>query len=255
MPMKKINFVFQRNEKKYLLSPQQYRALQEELSQWVCPDQYGKTAICSQYYDTPDLDLIRASVLRPAFKEKLRLRSYGVPTEDTTVYLELKRKLSGVVYKRRAGLPLAEARQFLHSGQNPHPENRILEEIAYFLQQHTGIAPSYFIGCERLSYRGIGEEDLRITFDSELCYRTSSTDLSYGEGGRFLLRPGWVLMEIKVAGPYPLYLSELLARLKIYPVSFSKYGRAYLRELAESRQLELPLHPGELPLRQNSMIS
>lgn len=43
-------------------------------------DAYGAYTICNIYYDTGDWRLIRKSLEKTVYKEKLRIRSYGVPT-------------------------------------------------------------------------------------------------------------------------------------------------------------------------------
>ena len=93
--------VMKRYEMKYLLNSEQTRRFREKLQGHMQIDQYGKTSIASLYYDTPNYQLIRSSLEKPVFKEKIRLRSYGLATEDSPVFLEMKRKANGVVYKRR----------------------------------------------------------------------------------------------------------------------------------------------------------
>ena len=78
--------VFNRYEKKYLMPESVYLALCERLKEQMSVDQYGLTTICNLYYDTPDDLLIRRSIERPKYKEKLRLRSYGIPEKDSVVF-------------------------------------------------------------------------------------------------------------------------------------------------------------------------
>ena len=96
--------VFERSEKKYLLSPARYRALLAAWAAHIEEDEFFRKTVVNIYYDTPNDRLIRASIDKPVYKEKLRLRSYGLPEADTEVYLELKKKVGGVVYKRRAAV-------------------------------------------------------------------------------------------------------------------------------------------------------
>ena len=99
--MNNTRLTFKRNEKKYLLSPERYEALWAELSPRLVPDEYFSSTVCSVYYDSDDYELIRRSIEAPIYKEKLRVRSYGVPAPDGTVFVELKKKFKGTVYKRR----------------------------------------------------------------------------------------------------------------------------------------------------------
>ena len=92
-----IQYSFRRYEKKYFLSPRQQEQLLQRIAPYIKEDAFDSYTICNIYYDTPDWRLIRASLEKPAYKEKLRVRSYGVPTETDRVFVELKRKFDGVV--------------------------------------------------------------------------------------------------------------------------------------------------------------
>lgn len=128
--------VFARYEKKYKLTLSQYAALRRWLQDRMEVDSYGLHTICNIYYDTPDFQLIRTSLEKPVYKEKLRLRSYGVPGGDTPVFVELKKKLDGVVYKRRVSLPLREAKRYLAYEGRPDLDCQILREIDWALARY-----------------------------------------------------------------------------------------------------------------------
>lgn len=87
-----IQSCFERYEKKYFLTPAGQKALLQTIAPYIKMDFYGKYTICNLYYDTPDWRLIRASLEKPVYKEKLRVRSYGVPAPDGKVFAELKKK-------------------------------------------------------------------------------------------------------------------------------------------------------------------
>ena len=108
--------VFERYEKKYLLDTPQYHSLICEMAKWMCADQFGRHTISNIYFDTGNFELIRRSIEKPEYKEKVRLRAYGPVSQDSTVFAELKKKAGGIVYKRRAALKLKEARDFLYRG-------------------------------------------------------------------------------------------------------------------------------------------
>lgn len=224
--------VFERYEKKYRLSEDSYLQLMERLAKYMQADQYGKHTICSLYFDTSDFLLIRRSIEKPKYKEKLRLRSYGIPSPDTNVYLELKKKLRGVTYKRRVSMPYVEAQKYLLTGERPTEGGQILEEINYFCQQYRPM-PKVLLFYERVALFGREDSSLRITFDTDIRYRTDDFDLSMGDEGTPLLPSGERLMEIKVSGALPFWLSRMLSELKIYPASFSKYGTVYRKLLKE----------------------
>lgn len=228
--------VFERHEKKYRLSEAQYLALRERLEGYMQPDQYGRHTICSLYFDTPDFLLIRRSLSKPKYKEKLRLRSYGLPGPDTTVYLELKKKLAGVTYKRRVALPYTEAQGYLLRGEVPGQSGQILREIDWFRDFYKP-EPRVLLFYERIALYGVEDPELRVTFDTDIRWRMERFDLSEGDEGRMLLAPGERLMEIKVASALPFWLARMLSEMKIYPTSFSKYGNVYREYLKEEESL------------------
>lgn len=86
--MSRITGVFQRVEQKYLLTDAQYTTLWDVLQPYMKPDAYGRSTVCSIYFDTPDRRLVRTSLEKPVYKEKLRLRTYGVPKPDSPAFDE-----------------------------------------------------------------------------------------------------------------------------------------------------------------------
>ncbi len=230
---------FKRYEKKYLLSAQQYARLFEQLQPYIEPDEFFQSTVCSLYYDTEDYRLIRHSIDAPIYKEKLRLRSYGVPGPDDTVFVELKKKYKGIVYKRRVAAGAQQAAAWL-AGESGAPEDgQMQREIDWFLHENRP-EPRVFIACERTAWRAKEQAELRITFDENLRWRGTDLDLCAGSEGEALTAPGQVLMEIKIPGAAPLWLARLLSDDALFPTGFSKYGTAYknhiLQELFEVTQ-------------------
>ena len=237
---KKSNDVFERFEKKYMLTRQTYNLFLEAIEPYMCMDDYGQHTIGNIYYDTDTYELIRQSIEKPAYKEKLRLRSYGVPTEESSVYLEIKKKYSGIVYKRRIALTLAEAEAYLNKGIKPQKDSQILREIDYFISFYKP-KPKLYLAYDRVAYFGREDSNVRITFDHNIRSREYDLGLGKGDQGDLLLEDYQYLMEIKVAGAMPLWLSEILAKLAIYPSSFSKYGNIYKTTILPNRRKELCL--------------
>jgi len=230
--MKETQLSFQRYEKKYLMSAEKYARLWQELRDRVRPDDYFSSTVCSVYYDTPDDHLIRQSIQKPIYKEKLRLRSYGVPDGvESPVFVELKKKFKGIVYKRRIELPEAQAENWLSGGDAPD-DSQICREIDWVLQRYE-LSPKIVICCDREAWVDTENPELRFTFDKNIRYRQDELFLSAGSHGRLLLDEGSVLMEIKMPGSSPLWLSELLSRVDVFPAGFSKYGRCYEQQLME----------------------
>lgn len=222
--------VFSRYEQKYLLSKEKYLALIKLLTPQLTEDKFGRYTIGNIYYDTADFALIRASLEKPVYKEKLRLRSYGPANAQNLVYLELKKKFNRVVHKRRIQLAPREARDYLLQGIKPPGDEQILQEIDWFLKMHR-VVPQVYIAYERAAYLSKDDENLRVTFDENIRFRVSGLDLSRTHSCTPLLNTDYILMEIKIPGAMPLWLSRHLTDLDIFPTSFSKYGVCYKEHL------------------------
>ena len=186
----------------------------------------------SLYLDTPDHRIIRSSIEAVDYKEKLRLRSYGTAKVDSTVFLELKKKYGGVVYKRREAMTFKEAEIYLRMGVKPF-ESQIMSEIDWAMRLYGRPKGAMLIACEREAWFDEEHPDLRLTFDRNIRYRESELRLDRGSAGINLLPKDTVLLEIKTAGAMPLWLADALDAERILPGSFSKYGEAYLRTLEE----------------------
>lgn len=229
--MTRVINVFQRTEKKYLLGPEQRRALEQALRGHMEPDPYGLQTVANVYYDTPDCRLIRESLEKPVYKEKLRLRSYGRAERDSEVFVELKKKFKGVVYKRREVMRLKDAEIFLRTGVALHPLSQIQKEIDWFRAFHDAV-PRAFIAYEREAYFDPLGSGLRLTFDTDIRCRDSMLSLSAPLEGEQILPDDRVLMEVKARGAIPNWLAGTLSSLAVYPASFSKYGRYYQEVLS-----------------------
>lgn len=221
-----IQHSFERYEKKYFLTPIQQKLLLSRMRPYMRADEYGKYTICNIYYDTDDWRLIRASLEKPDYKEKLRVRSYGVPAKDDRVFVELKKKCGGVVYKRRITTETYLAEPFLYERATDRSYGQIGREIAWFQKFYRAV-PKVFIAYDRAAFAGIDDPELRITFDTHMRWRDADLDLCLGDHGQPLLDTDEILMEIKFPGACPLWLSRLLSEMGVFPTSFSKYGACY----------------------------
>ena len=225
--MTQFQGTFKRYEKKYLLSEKKYKLLRLNLQDKLNIDNFGKTTICNIYFDTPDHLLIRTSLEKPIYKEKLRLRSYGTPSENDMVFIELKKKYKGIVYKRREKMELSMAEHYLYDSEPASRPSQITKEVDWFLNFYKDITPAMYISYKRIAMYGVEDSELRVTFDSNILWREKELWLECGEWGNQLLEEGWRLMEIKIPGTMPLWLCHILDELEIYPISFSKYGTGY----------------------------
>ncbi len=226
--------IFKRYEKKYLISGLKYCLLREYLKDMMTIDEYGEADICNIYFDTSNHLLIRNSLEKPVYKEKLRLRSYGTPKEGDTVYVELKKKYKGIVYKRRVKMEISAAEQYLYYNKPIEKPTQIIKEIDWFMKFYENIKPSMYISYQRIAMYGTENPELRITFDRNILWRDRDLWLEYGSWGSPLLEEDERLMEIKIPGAMPVWLSHILNDLEIYPVSFSKYGKGYQESLQQT---------------------
>lgn len=248
-----IQYSFKRYEKKYMLSGRQYENLLPVLKEKMAAERYGLHTVCNVYYDTPDFQLIRASIRKPVYKEKFRVRSYGAPSEDDIVYGEIKKKYKGVVYKRRVAAVSQDLKAFLEEGRPLAGEHQIQREIRWFFQCYD-LSPRVYIAYEREAYLGIEEGDLRITLDRNIRWRQDELALQAGSQGELILPEDRILMEIKVAHAAPLWLAEALSREGLFPQSFSKYGTVYTERIMRRHGKELQEEGSAVPQERNVLV-
>ncbi len=231
---------FKRYEVKYKITRSQMSKLLEGMKEYMIADEHGRSTIQSLYFDTPNFHLVRSSMDKPMYKEKLRLRSYGVAGKDSTVFVELKKKYDGIVYKRRTAMKLQDAEGYLTGGKEG-VDSQVGREIDYFLGLYKGIRPAMMLSYEREAFYARDDHEFRITFDDNVMYRTEDLTMDAGIYGTKLLDDDTILMEVKVAEAIPMWFVKLLSENKIYKSSFSKYGTAYSR-IAKDLQLADPAY-------------
>ena len=219
--------VFQRYEIKYILKRDQKARIVAAMMPYMAPDQYGRTTIRNVYFDTPNYRLIRHSMEKPVYKEKLRIRSYQQARPGSQVFVELKKKYKGIVYKRRLSLPEQDAVDWMAGSQPPSEDSQIRREIDYFLRYYGALRPTVFLSYERQAWYCRDGGDFRVTFDDNILCRRTDLSLESAVGGAPILDEGLVLKEIKCSGGIPLWMTALLREEKLYKTSFSKYGTAY----------------------------
>ena len=228
MEKEKIISVMKRYELKYLLSKEQLAYFMASISRYMKIDKYGLTSIASIYFDTPDFRLINKSLEKPQFKEKLRLRGYGIVEPGKPTFLEVKRKCEGIVYKRRIALSEDEAFALIVSKEGKE-KDQISRELEAFMETYKHLEAKYMIIYDRLAYYQ-DNSDLRITIDMNPRYRTYDLNLHTSMDGISLIEEGGAILEVKVQNSVPTWLSEILTKDKIYQTSFSKVGKAHLKE-------------------------
>lgn len=240
--------VFNRYEEKYIIDDQTYRILKKMLSEYMCQDEYSKNdemyTICNVYYDTWDSDLIRNSIdmLKPAYKEKLRLRSYGTVKETDVAFLEIKKKYEGLVNKRRTSIILSDAYSFLENKTKPETRPFMNEQVInelYYMINRVQLVPKVFLSYDRCALFGRDDQDLRVTFDRNITVRRYDLGLHYGVYGDKLLDEDVWIMEVKIKDAMPMFLTKILSEMNVYPVAFSKYGTEYMKYIQSKAKNEV----------------
>lgn len=219
--------VFERREMKYLLDPQQYEDVMAAMEGHMKPDKFPVSPIRNVYYDTDGYLLAIRNNSHPYFKEKLRVRKY---TDDPSApaFVEVKTKVDKITYKRRLALPEEDAVRWLQGDDSIDGiDNQIGREITAFRDRYPGLRPAIKLCYHRESYRPVGDEDLRATFDRDITARMDEFDLDGSMDGDRLIPEGYHMMELKTGTAVPLWLTHVLSKDALYVRSFSKYGSAY----------------------------
>lgn len=234
--------VFNRYEYKYLITREQFDKISNIIKEYMVSDKYNKNGniytISNIYYDTSDDYLIRTSLSKPVYKEKLRLRAYGIPNEDSIVFLEIKKKFKGIVNKRRTSINLVDAYEYLNNGILPdkyeYTNVQVSKEIDYFVSRYN-LVPKVYIAYDRIAFFDKEDHDLRVSFDFNIRSRRDNLFLESGDHGTYLLDDDLCVMEIKTSYAIPLWLAESLTEFGIKKTRFSKYGTEYKKLLLKRR--------------------
>lgn len=229
---------FRRIEKKYIITRPQYLYLKEAIKEKMIEDEHGKSTICNIYLDTEQYDLIRHSISKPVFKDKIRLRSYNIPTIDSKIYLEIKRKYDEVVSKRRIEMTLGSYYEYINHNNKDSEDNQIKKEIDYYFE-HYNLRPTMFVSYYRRAYYDKENRDFRLTFDSHILARSYDLYIERGNYGEHILEKNKYVMEIKTLGAIPMWFVKLLDELKIAPCGFSKYGEAYTQLVLNTSKVSI----------------
>ncbi|MDL2225529.1 polyphosphate polymerase domain-containing protein [Eubacteriales bacterium OttesenSCG-928-M02] len=232
-----IQKVFCRSEKKYLLNLEQYGRMWALLFPHMRQEERGKHTIHTIYYDGVDFPMIRRCLEKPTYREKLRLRCYGIPKPGEMAYMELKKKVGGITYKRRIGLPYEDALLYLDHGIFLGEMCQIQGEIHHLIKRYRP-EKKVLLSYDRIAYHGIESKNLRITFDERIRWRDHALDVQRGDFGQLLLPGDVVMMEIKTDGGFPLWLARGLSRMGVYPAGFSKYGTVYKEYLGRREAMQ-----------------
>ncbi|MCM1166566.1 MAG: polyphosphate polymerase domain-containing protein [Lachnospiraceae bacterium] len=226
---------FKRREMKFLLNEEQYKILRAEIEKYMTEDSFGKHTILNVYMDNRNNDLIRTSLGKPVYREKLRLRSYGHVEDGSEAFLEIKKKFRGITYKRRFELTYKELHDYITDGAAPSKRGQVFEEIDYMIRRRE-LVPRIVICYDREAFYGNDDREFRLTFDGNVRFRRNDLDLRSGADGEYLKTQPHVIMEVKSAGAIPLWLVRVLSENKVTCGSFSKYGNIFMNEIRQKRE-------------------
>lgn len=229
--------IFRRTEIKYILSEKQVKSLLWLIEPYLEKDKYFKGTNCSIYYDNDDRYLAIHSLEKPLYKEKVRVRSYGVPGPDDIVFLEIKKKYKGIGSKRRIPIKLSDLNNYLKTGRLDSNSEVIKAELDNCFKRY-GLKPIMFLAYDRTSYCGKDDPTFRVTFDRNVRSRSTDLELEKGDFGKKFFKSGEVVMEVKALDRYPFFFVRALSKLKIYPSSFSKYGRVTEKEIYKGKEIQ-----------------
>lgn len=220
--------IFKRYEIKYLITQEQKKDIIEAMEPYMQLDEYERTTIRNVYLDTDNYRLIRNSLEKPMYKEKIRVRSYRQVGDEDIVFVELKKKYDSVVYKRRVEETEEKAKEWLCDKKSMRLNSQIEREISYFIEYYGNLLPKVFLSYEREAFFSLDGSDFRVTFDDNILWRQDNISLKEKVGGNSIIGNDEILMELKTSKGIPLWMTDILSKNKLYKTSFSKYGRAYM---------------------------
>lgn len=145
--------------------------------------------------------------------------------------MEIKKKSEDVGFKYRLVSNLTSVVNYIEKGLGDQTisDERVKTEVELLQERYAGLKPKMVISYDRYSMKGSEDKRVRVTVDSNIRFRDYDVDLTSGRRGYPLLEDDMVIMEIKVPGEYPQWMSEILNKYGLEDQSFSKYGKAYLK--------------------------
>lgn len=217
--------IIDRFEQKYFITDSDYKKLMRKINDKLEKDKYFKETIYNVYFDNDSNELINRSMDKPMYKEKVRLRSYEIPKNDTVVFLEIKKKFDDYGNKRRIEITHKEALDYIEKRKIPKCNKQIMNEIDYCFNKYN-LKPIVSINYDRLAYYFKEDPSYRITFDNNVRYSFNDVSLKDLSDSNLLFENGYI-MEVKTLNGLPLWFNKILDELRIYPTSYSKIGKIY----------------------------
>jgi hypothetical protein len=174
----------------------------------------------------------------------MRIRSYYDSKDpEDKIFMEIKKKCDGQGNKRRIKLKIKEVEPFVNEGILPETSDylsgQVAKELQYYLKINK-VHPALYVQYDRLALFGKEDKNFRMTFDRNVHTRRNNFVFGESDEDELLLPDGMYIMEIKILGAMPLWLTHILSENGLYSRGFSKYGAKYKQDL-EKKQLKYHL--------------
>ena len=228
---------FRRVEKKYIINKKQYELILKGIKNEMDLDPHGKSTICNLYLDDDNYSLIKNSLQKPVYKDKVRIRSYNLADLESDVYVEVKKKYDGIVSKRRIKAKLKDVYSYLNKEKSiPHKNSQVGKELDYYFKYYN-LHPTAYITYDREAYYARNDKGFRITFDTNIQARDYDLGLDKGIYGNKIFDKDKILMEVKTLGGIPIWFVKMMSEYEIRQGHFSKYGATYLKIIKEKEEI------------------
>lgn len=227
-----------------MITDEQYENIIDKIEEKMVLDEYNEGGqlytIMNLYYDTENDNLVSTGLKREGkYRYKIRLRSYDA--SYPTAFLEIKKKVDGLVNKRRTLMYIDDVNPFLSEHilvpESDIVKRQVIEEIDVIAKRER-LYPKVVLCYDRRAFfaRNPEDGDLRVTFDTNIRARRYDLDLRKGSYGEKILPDGYVLMEVKVDRAVPLWLARLMSENNVRKRRFSKYGTEFSHYIREKRK-------------------
>jgi hypothetical protein len=199
--------------------------------------------VCSLYLDTFDLSGYTERLAEARIRNRVRVRTYGLPGENATVFLESKRKLAQRVIKHREKVGTCEE---WASYDSQHPWREAVARHAdpkHFGERWLSAVdgPDMFPVCRVTYLRETwvdGEARLTLDHKVQASANPSPTDLQ-GFSDIDLIPEGWMVLELKFSGSEPPWMRRLVNTFHLAAEPVSKFALGVVKTLRADREGEL----------------
>lgn len=199
--------------------------------------------VCSLYLDTLDLMGYTERLAEARIRNRVRVRTYGLPGDVAPVFLEAKRKLHRNVVKHRIRVGDTQA---WAQGDEIRPWRKAVHDHG----DPRGFARRWLDAVEHVDMRAVCHVTyVRETWVQGRCRLTIDHDLRaqawpdprmlQAHAGTPLLPPGWIVLELKFNGAEPVWMRQLVMKLRLMSEPVSKFALGVVRTVRGAPATEL----------------